>query len=69
MVGKEAVTIREAAARLDVTPQRVSQMLSDGVLEGPPQRVGGRARANAARVYVSSLAARQAQTHGEDAAK
>lgn len=50
----EAVTIRQAAERLSVTPQRVSQMLRDHTLDGPPQP-GGRAPRNVPRVYLRSL--------------
>jgi hypothetical protein len=49
-----AVTLAEAARRLGVTAQRVSQLLNLGQLSGPS--VGpGRARKNAQRVWESSL--------------
>lgn len=51
---EKAVTITEAARLLEVTPQRVSQMLRLGDLTGPD--VGpGRARKHAPRVWESSL--------------
>lgn len=52
----EAVTIRDAAQRLDVTPQRVSQMLATGQLHGPPTARGKRAAPNAPRVFIASVA-------------
>lgn len=57
----EAVTIQDAATRLGVTPQRVSQMLKSGVLTGPPQPPGARGVPNAPRVYVASIQDRQMQ--------
>lgn len=51
-----ALTITEAAAALGVCRQRVSQMLRDGLLEGP--RIGpGRAPKNAPRVWPDTLQA------------
>jgi hypothetical protein len=49
-----ALTLAEAAERLGVTPQRISQLLCSGVLSGPT--VGpGRAPKGAGRVWESSL--------------
>jgi len=54
MAVQPAVTLAEAASRLGVTAQRVSQLLNLGQLSGPD--VGpGRARKNAQRVWESSL--------------
>lgn len=55
------MTLTEAASRLGVTPQRVSQLLSQGRLQGPSQSPGARARKNAPRVYLSSIEERIAQ--------
>lgn len=49
------MTLTEAAERLGVKRQRVHQLLDDGVLTGPQLEGGGRAPANAPRVWVSSL--------------
>lgn len=49
----DALTIRQAATVLGVTPQRVSQRLADGSLAGPPPPTGD--RRNAPRVWVHSL--------------
>lgn len=54
------MTIQDAAARLGVTRQRISQMLKSGALDGPPQPAGVRGLPNAPRVYVASLQKRQA---------
>lgn len=54
------MTIQEAATRLRVTRQRISEMLKSGVLDGPPQPPGVRARPNVPRVYVTSLQDREA---------
>lgn len=49
-----ALTLTEAADRLDVTPQRISQMLRSGDLSGPT--IGpGRAPKGAGRVWENSL--------------
>lgn len=62
------MTIKDAAARLDVTPQRISQMLTVGDLQGPPQRVGTRATPGALRVYTESLeGARKRKAEGRSA--
>lgn len=50
----DAVSISQAADRLEVSPQRVSQMLASGHLRGP-HIAGTRAPKNAPRVYVDSL--------------
>lgn len=54
----DALTIRQAATVLGVTPQRVSQRLADGTLAGPPPPTGD--RRNAPRVWVDSLESLQA---------
>ena len=51
---RPAVTLVEAASRLGVTPQRISQLLKLGVLSGPDVGLG-RARKHAPRVWESSL--------------
>lgn len=51
----EAMTIKDAAERLGVTPQRVSQMLASGLLHGPSTAHGRRAAPNALRVFTASL--------------
>jgi hypothetical protein len=56
----EALTIADAAAALGVKPQRVSQLLRDGRLSGPPGPAPGRQPAGLLRVYVSSLRAYRA---------
>jgi chromosome segregation ATPase len=48
-----ARTLTDAAARLGLTPQRVSQLLTDGSLSGP--EYSGRAPKNAPRVWETSL--------------
>lgn len=53
-----ALTIGQAAGILGVSPQRVSQMLQDGRLEGPSPPASGDRR-NAARVSRKSLQAEQ----------
>ncbi|SRR5258708_4844999 len=54
MARQRALTLAEAAQRLQVTPQRISQMLHSGALEGPD--VGpGRARKGVPRVWEASL--------------
>lgn len=55
MEGAEALTIADTATRLGVTTQRVSQLLSEGTLSGPPQPEGRRAPKNATRVWLASL--------------
>ncbi|MGN7778853.1 hypothetical protein ACTJJE_04955 [Mycolicibacterium sp. 22603] len=59
-----AVTIRDAAARLGVTRQRINQMLSAGDLNGPRQPEGARAPRNALRVFVASLESWEADHAG-----
>lgn len=54
-----AVPLSVAAARLGITPQRVSQLLAEGRLEGPPV-TGKRASPNVPRVWEVSLAAYEA---------
>lgn len=49
------MTIKDAAKRLGVTPQRVSQMLAAGLLHGPPTAKGRRAAPNSPRVFKASL--------------
>jgi hypothetical protein len=51
---QQALTLAEAAARLGVTPQRVSQMLATGALRGPAVTTA-RAAKNAERVWVSAV--------------
>jgi len=57
----EALTIADAATRLGVTTQRISQLLRTGVLSGPPQPVGRRAPKNAPRVWLASLLTHEEQ--------
>lgn len=59
-----ALSIRDAATRLGVTRQRVSQMLAAGDLTGPPQPAGARAPRNAPRVFVASLESWEADRDG-----
>jgi hypothetical protein len=54
MAAERALTLTEAAHRLHVTPQRISQMLRHGHLAGPGGRAG-RAQKHAPRVWESSL--------------
>lgn len=54
MTDQRALTLAEAAARLRVTPQRISQLLRCGDLDGPPTG-SGRAQKQAPRVWESSL--------------
>lgn len=57
---RRALTLAEAAERLRVTPQRVSQLLRSQIVTGPD--VGpGRAAKNAPRVWESSLAREEAR--------
>lgn len=56
-----AVTLADAAAALGLSPQRISQLLSAGVLNGPSVFTGTRAAPGSPRVYVSSLAAERAR--------
>lgn len=51
-----ALSLRAAATELDVTPQRVNQLLSSGELQGPTYP-GTRAPRGAPRVYADSLVA------------
>ena len=60
-VDERVLTLKEAASHLGVSPQRISQMLKDGDLDGPPQRPGARAPRNAPRVYMASLEERVAR--------
>lgn len=50
-----ALTIKDAATRLGVSPQRVSQMLTAGDLDGPHQPAGIRAPRGVPRVHVVSI--------------
>ena len=50
-----ALTLVAAADRLGVTPQRISQMLKKGELQGPPAGEGRRAAKNAERVWTRSV--------------
>ena len=50
-----ALTLAEAASRLGVKPQRISQMLRSGDLSGPTIRPGRRAPKGVGRVWESSL--------------
>lgn len=59
VVTAEAITIQDAATRLGVTRQRISQLLKSGALDGPPQASGVRGLPNAPRVYVASVQERQ----------
>ncbi|WGL52587.1 hypothetical protein P5P86_01900 [Nocardioides sp. BP30] len=54
-VTSTALTLHEAAERLAVTPQRISQLLKQGVLTGPSYGPG-RAPANVPRVSLESVA-------------
>jgi hypothetical protein len=54
MAPQRALTLAEAAERLRVTPQRISQMLRCGVLDGP-EVAPGRAQKYAPRVWERSL--------------
>jgi hypothetical protein len=54
MASQRALTLAEAAEQLRVTPQRISQMLRCGVLDGPEVPLG-RAQKHAPRVWDSSL--------------
>jgi hypothetical protein len=60
----EALTIVDAATRLRVSRQRISQMLTRGDLDGPPQQPGVRASHNAPRVYLASLEAWEVRRAG-----
>ena len=51
-----AVTLADAAAALGVSPQRISQLIRAGVLNGPRVSTGARSAPGSPRVYVSSLA-------------
>lgn len=53
-VDRVALTLSAAAVALDLSPQRVCQLLSDGVLDGPPVE-GKRAKPNAPRVWEDSV--------------
>ncbi|WP_148615475.1 hypothetical protein [Nocardioides rubriscoriae] len=53
---EEALTLAQAAQRLGVQPQRISQMLNKGDLTGP-DLPPGRAPKNVGRVWVSSVVA------------
>src|SRR2546423_14767273 len=50
-----ALTLAEAASRLGVKPQRISQMLRSGDLSGPTIRPGRRAPKGVGRVWENSL--------------
>ncbi|WP_141214028.1 hypothetical protein [Mycobacterium marinum] len=58
------MTIQDAAARIGVTRQRISQMLATGDLDGPRQPTGPRAPRNAPRVFVTSLESWEADHAG-----
>jgi hypothetical protein len=51
---ESALTLAEAAERLDVTPARISQLITAGRLEGPDYG-HGRAPKNAPRVWIWSV--------------
>lgn len=55
----DALTIGQAAHALGITPQRVSQLLAAGALEGPEPPPGQRAPRDAPRVWLESLEAEQ----------
>ena len=54
---RSALTIGQAALRLDLKPQRIHQMLTMGVLEGPTYDLSGRTRhpRGAGRVWADSV--------------
>lgn len=55
----DVLTIGQAAHALGITPQRVSQLLAAGTLEGPATPPGQRAPRDAPRVWLESLEAEQ----------
>lgn len=54
---EESVTLAAAATALGLSPQRISQLIGQGVLDGPSSPVGARAKPGSPRVYLSSLTA------------
>lgn len=64
-VGPKALTRAEAAAALGVTPNRVGQLLDDGLLEGPPKPTTGRRRRNGPCVWEWSVKDRLARSQGQ----